>query len=243
MTIIIYLIITLYFGFGALATHLTYRKREPPKRHMAWTKFWVYLVIIYGITTLLVFAPGWFPAVAFLIVLIGFFELIRTWSRNKFIIPLIYILILSVVIYGALSAGFIMFSLLKQEYLLFAFFIVTSFDAFSQVMGQLFGKHHIFPRISPAKTLEGLVSGTGLATLTGGLIHSITNFSLWQAIVIALIISVFSLLGDLSASAYKRWSGIKDFSVLIPAHGGILDRFDSLLAGGTVMFLISRLMI
>ncbi len=241
MTGIIYLLISVYFVFGALATHLVYKNREYPKRYQAWTKYWVYLIIIYGITTILILAPQWFPLVAMLITVIGLYELIRGGSRLPFRGTNIYILVISILIFGALSSGFVLFSFMSNTDLLFAFFVVASFDAFSQLMGQLLGKRFIFSKISPSKTLEGLVLGLLLSIATGGLAHFVADFSFWQAILIAAAISVFSLIGDLAASAFKRWCGIKDFSSLIPGHGGVLDRFDSLLVGGSAMYLISWL--
>lgn len=238
----VFSVITFYFFLGALATHITFKRQATEKRQSAWKKYWTFVIFTYGNTTILLMKPGWFPILAGLVVLIGIFEVIRAGIKRPAGSSGIFILILSLILFGLLASGFLFFSFIKKEYLLFTFFVVASSDAFSQLAGQLFGKRQIFPRISPAKTLEGLLLGMLLAVLTGGLAHFIADFSFWQAILIAFIISVSSLMGDLLASAYKRWCGIKDYGKLIPGNGGVLDRFDSFLAAGSVMYLISFLL-
>jgi len=92
------------------------------------------------------------------------------------------------------------------------------------------GRHKLFPRISPKKSWEGLVGGT-LLTLLAAIwmdrVMAILEISDW--VILALVVSVFGIFGDLTESLIKRNASAKDSGILIPGHGGILDRFDSLL--------------
>ncbi|QMU31468.1 phosphatidate cytidylyltransferase [Adhaeribacter radiodurans] len=102
-------------------------------------------------------------------------------------------------------------------------------DSGAYFAGKTFGKHKLFPRISPGKTWEGWFGGTVTAVLVGYLISFyFQDLILPQWIGIALIVSVFGVLGDLIESLLKRSLQVKDSGTLIPGHGGILDRFDSL---------------
>ena len=103
-------------------------------------------------------------------------------------------------------------------------------DSFSYFAGRLFGKHPLFPRISPKKTWEGAAGGT-LFCIIGGLLlnYFFTDHSVpYNWLVVAAIICVFSQLGDLVESMFKRSVQLKDSGSILPGHGGILDRFDGL---------------
>ena len=118
-------------------------------------------------------------------------------------------------------------------------------DAFAYFVGVFFGKHKMNERISPKKTWEGFFGGiilTGIVLIAWALIQSIAsngNHAIlkglidhehwWHVVVISLLIPLVSTLGDLVFSSIKRYYGIKDFSNILPGHGGILDRVDSLL--------------
>ena len=103
-------------------------------------------------------------------------------------------------------------------------------DIFAYLTGRLLGKHKLFPRISPGKTIEGSIGGL-LFTLVSLLVfcHYSGWFSVPHAIGLAIVAVVFGTLGDLSESMLKRQAGVKDSGKLIPGHGGILDRFDSVM--------------
>ena len=103
-------------------------------------------------------------------------------------------------------------------------------DTFAYLTGRLLGKHKLFVRISPGKTIEGSLGGL-LFTLGGVMLFS--HYSTWlpvkEAIGMGVIAVVFGTLGDLCESMLKRQAGVKDSGKLIPGHGGILDRFDSVM--------------
>ncbi len=115
-------------------------------------------------------------------------------------------------------------------------------DAYAFFVGILFGKHKLNPRISPKKTWEGFIGGCILTTITGilfafiadwcnvPLLKGILDIKHWYfCVLFSLIISIVSVLGDFMFSAIKRYFNVKDFSNILPGHGGLLDRFDSVL--------------
>ncbi len=108
-------------------------------------------------------------------------------------------------------------------------------DTFAYFSGMLFGRHHIAPKISPKKTLEGCVGGTLLCVAASmallPIAHTIWDVSLSapRLALVMLAASILSQFGDLSMSYIKRGAGIKDYGKLMPGHGGVLDRFDSVL--------------
>lgn len=115
------------------------------------------------------------------------------------------------------------------EILLGFLFILWLNDTSAYLFGMLFGKHLLFPRLSPKKTWEGFISGITISLISAYVISLFyIELSLLQWILIALIIIVFSILGDLSESMLKRSLNHKDSGNLLPGHGGILDRFDGL---------------
>lgn len=103
-------------------------------------------------------------------------------------------------------------------------------DIFAYLTGKLLGKHKLFPRISPGKTIEGSVGGLVFAIIALAVFgHYVEWLPIPTAIGMAAIAVVFGTLGDLCESMLKRQAGVKDSGKLIPGHGGILDRFDSVL--------------
>ena len=115
-------------------------------------------------------------------------------------------------------------------------------DMGSYFGGKFFGKKHVFPNISPAKTLEGFVFGF-ISTLLGGtLLGILSGLGIFVSLLLSLIIGIFAPLGDLAESAIKRELGIKDFSSILPGHGGILDRFDSLLFSAPASYYLLKLL-
>lgn len=118
--------------------------------------------------------------------------------------------------------------------------VVQVSDVLQYVCGKLFGKHTLAPRLSPSKTVEGLIGGILLATLIGTGMWWITPFSPLQAAAIALTVCIFGFFGGLVMSAIKRDRGVKDWGQLIQGHGGMLDRIDSICYSAPVFFHILR---
>lgn len=103
-------------------------------------------------------------------------------------------------------------------------------DIFAYFTGFLIGKHKLCPKISPKKTIEGAIGGIlGSVVLCWTFGYFFINDLIYHCVIIGFIGSIAAQLGDLTASVFKRKMGIKDYGNLIPGHGGILDRFDSVL--------------
>ena len=107
------------------------------------------------------------------------------------------------------------------------------------VWGKTLGKHKILPNVSPNKTWEGFIGGAISTTIIGYFIGFLTPLSTPQLIFTSALIAVFGFAGDVVLSAVKRDKGIKDMSDTIPGHGGILDRFDSIIFTTPMVYIAS----
>lgn len=143
---------------------------------------------------------------------------------------------LAVLIYPTVPLLIIMELSLRSDWIpIFAVACISTWvcDSFALFGGKWFGKHKLAPLVSPNKTIEGSVTGAVAATLAGiGLYFALRgsyDISLVRCMLTALICSSFGQVGDLAASLIKRMAGLKDYSNLIPGHGGVMDRIDSLL--------------
>lgn len=128
------------------------------------------------------------------------------------------------------------------EYVIYLFLIATITDTFAYITGRYVGKNKLAPLISPKKTIEGLIGGTIMGVVAGTLYYSTIIDPVIDIGIIIFVTTSLSLigqLGDLVFSSVKRYYGVKDFSNLIPGHGGILDRLDSIIfiVLGFVLFL------
>lgn len=118
------------------------------------------------------------------------------------------------------------------------FAIIWVCDSAAYILGSRLGKHKLFERVSPNKTVEGTVSGFLFALLTATLCQStfLADISLIHALVIGAICGSVGQVSDLVESLFKRDAGVKDTSNLIPGHGGVLDRFDSEILAAPVVY-------
>jgi phosphatidate cytidylyltransferase len=119
----------------------------------------------------------------------------------------------------------------KYEVALAGLIFVISFstDVFAYLTGKLFGKKKLAPKISPNKTIEGSLGELIFCTTISALFAFLTGLDVIYVTWIGALGSIVAQCGDLFASSIKRYCGIKDFGKLIPGHGGILDRFDSVM--------------
>jgi phosphatidate cytidylyltransferase len=124
--------------------------------------------------------------------------------------------------------------------LLFLVVVVQASDVLQFVWGKLVGRRRIAPTISPNKTWEGFVGGVACATLVGTGLWWATPFNPWQAAAMSLLIALAGFAGGLVMSAIKRDRGVKDYGGLLPGHGGVLDRIDSLLFAAPIFFHVTR---
>ena len=151
--------------------------------------------------------------------------------KNKFTFDHVGFILISCLYVGIGFYYFIETRNAGIEYIIFALLIVWTTDSGAYFIGRKLGKRKLWPEISPNKTVEGFIGGIVAAVVLAivmQLIYPIAS-SWWMLIVISIIASIFGQLGDLVESAIKRHYGVKDSGKLLPGHGGILDRFDSLI--------------
>ncbi|MDO4308391.1 MAG: phosphatidate cytidylyltransferase [Eubacteriales bacterium] len=113
-------------------------------------------------------------------------------------------------------------------------------DTCAYCVGMLIGKHKMAPVLSPKKSIEGAVGGVAGAALLGVIYAAATHGKMAEYALICAVGALISMVGDLAASAIKRNQGIKDYGKLIPGHGGILDRFDSVIFTAPVIYYLAK---
>lgn len=150
------------------------------------------------------------------------------------------------------AVSFTCLVLLREEgkyFYLLVFIGAWTSDTFAYLCGRLFGKHKLIPEVSPKKTVEGSVGGIVFASLAF-VIYAIIIKRFFDPLTVAnlpvlacagAIVSVISQIGDLSASVIKRRFDVKDYGWIFPGHGGVLDRFDSVLLTAPMLYIISQL--
>jgi phosphatidate cytidylyltransferase len=144
----------------------------------------------------------------------------------------------TITLFGVLYVGLTLNTLVSTRSLpageLFVFFVALvtwAADTGAYYAGTLWGTHLLAPSVSPKKTVEGVLGGMALATGVAFLAHAwfLPQLSLWDPLVLGVLLTGSGLLGDLCESAIKRSVGVKDSGGILPGHGGMLDRLDSLL--------------
>lgn len=151
------------------------------------------------------------------------------YKNNEYTTREAFYLVGIVLFLGLVFNNFILVRSLSLHLLVYLILICTLTDAFAMFTGMLIGKHKVTPNISPKKTVEGCIGGSIFGTVVPILyyVHFLGKFSV-QLVLITLFLTVIDQLGDLFFSKIKRENKIKDFSNIMPGHGGILDRLDSL---------------
>jgi phosphatidate cytidylyltransferase len=153
------------------------------------------------------------------------------------------------VLYVALLGGHILamrrgFSQELSSHLLsFFFLVIMGADTGAYYVGRAFGKHKLAPKISPGKTWEGVGGGLAAALGLAAIAHFwfFKNLPLKWALPLAAVMTVLGIIGDLTESALKRSAGAKDAAKILPGHGGVLDRLDSLLFNAPVIYYFARI--
>lgn len=173
---------------------------------------------------ILVLAMAWWLIALYLVV--HFPKSASYWAKRKIIAALMGLFIL--------VPCWVSMNMIRDKgaiYLLFAFFLVWGADTGAFLIGRSWGKHKLAPNVSPGKTVEGLLGGLALTlvvTIIAGLLMKV-NLKQWPGLfLLAIVIGLASVLGDLFESMVKRQAGVKDSGNWLPGHGGLLDRIDGL---------------
>src|SRR5699024_10426524 len=196
-----------------------------------------------------------FSIFVYLIASIGLWELLRMKETQKYLFPtLLSVAMLWIILAPvSISESFTWFidseislifvlifysffhetihSIYGLAAMLYSLFSVWATDTGAYFFGKAFGKHKLWPKISPNKTVEGAVGGIILAVIIAivfNLVHPF-NYTLVTIIGVTILASIFGQIGDLVESAFKRHFQVKDSGTILPGHGGILDRFDSIM--------------
>ncbi|MBM7659329.1 phosphatidate cytidylyltransferase [Bacillus mesophilus] len=152
-------------------------------------------------------------------------------TKNQFTFDHAAFIILATIYIGTGFYYFIQINEQGLKYLFFAMFVIWATDSGAYFVGRAMGKRKLWPEISPNKTIEGSVGGILCALVVAIIFQAILPISdsFVMVIIITILLSIFGQIGDLVESALKRHYSVKDSGTLLPGHGGILDRFDSLL--------------
>jgi phosphatidate cytidylyltransferase len=188
---------------------------------------------------------------AFFLVLVLVTQMFRFQADFSKMLTGIGVTILGV-LYVAFLGGFLISTRIGFEYTsvqylstkLLAFFFLVAFgaDTGAYFAGKYLGKHKLTPKISPNKTWEGAIGGLGLSVAFAALATFIffPELPYKFSIPLAMAITIIGILGDLAESAMKRGANVKDTASLLPGHGGLLDRLDSLLFGAPILYYFAR---
>ena len=152
-------------------------------------------------------------------------------SEGKYTTRDAFYLIGTMLLIGVFFNLLITFRMAEKWLLVYLFLISIMTDTFAYFVGSLIGKHKIAPKVSPKKSLEGCIGGAIVGTAIASIYYYnvlSSNINIWALIGMTLFLSTLGQLGDLFFSKIKRENGIKDFSNIMPGHGGVLDRLDSI---------------
>ena len=181
-------------------------------------------------------ATRWF-AFYFLVILLLLHTVIR---KQRFTFDDAGVLTLAMLYIGLGFRYFVEARAVNFQTLLYGMLIVWITDSGAYLIGRKIGKNKLAPKISPNKTWEGSIGGTGFATILIAIyLHFIpVGGSFIPMVCLTLILSIMGQFGDLIESSLKRFYGVKDSGKILPGHGGILDRFDSMLIVMPMMHLL-----
>jgi len=197
--------------------------------------------IQHEITSMLWLSTIWWLFAAFL--MFSYPKSSPFWANNKFIIALFgwLTLVPTWLAFMVLRTNDYMLDEFQgAQLLMYLFMLVWSADVGAYFVGKSLGKHKLMPNVSPGKTIEGFLGGVvcaGILTVIVGISLQWSSDKFMTALLVTLLITSISVLGDLTESMFKRQAGVKDSGTILPGHGGILDRIDSLTATAPVFAL------
>lgn len=157
---------------------------------------------------------------------------IPMFEKKKYITVIFYVI-----------SGFVFLTLIpfyqedfSPEVIIGVFLLVWGNDSMAYLIGKNFGRRKLLERISPKKTVEGFLGGILGAIIAAFVIFSYTDLPLWVWLGLAVVASIFGTIGDLIQSKFKRQAGVKDSGTLMPGHGGLYDRLDSIMYASPFLY-------
>jgi phosphatidate cytidylyltransferase len=203
---------------------------------------WRWLGVAMGTLLPLAFYAGGRAPQATVTMIVVFLFIVGLLTRRELTMSVqsIAFTLLGVFYVGWLLSYVLLLRLLTDgpSFVFYIFGVVWLGDAAALVSGKLMGRHKVAPSISPHKTIEGAVGGI-LGSLCGAILGGLWllgHFTVGQCIAVGIMVAVLGQLGDFGESLLKRSTGIKDSGMLIPGHGGILDKVDGILFGAPALY-------
>ncbi len=211
-------------------------------------------LITVGGTFLLVavraFRPDWTDRVLTVLILVAMTYYMYTYECGRHEAALDFVITLGGLTYLGWIGGYILDLRALPHggwWVMFVFPVVWLADSGAYIIGTRYGRHKMLKRLSPKKSWEGFLAGVLIGTLYGGFFaFAYTRFgplhlAIWQGVILGLILSSITTLGDLGESLIKRFTGAKDSGSFLPGHGGAFDRIDSLIWAAVIGVLWIRL--
>ena len=229
---------------GLMGLYELLKQEKNIPSYMKYISFFVALyLILYNYKYY--FFENLYPMSAIIIIFFIYaFSIIINKDSKKYNFKEVITILFDVFLIGILFNSFIRVRLLGEKTVIYCFLISILTDTFAYIGGSLFGKHKLCPNISPNKTIEGSISGSIIGTIGATVYYALVigNTNILEIVILSFILTIISQMGDLFFSSIKRYYKIKDYSNLIPGHGGVLDRLDSSLFVilGFVLYLVIR---
>lgn len=188
----------------------------------------------------LIFFKLYLILVAYLFLLFVTLFIIKMVSKNPIkdaFVDISVTFVASIMLPLCLSTIFLIRDI-SYQWLIYLYFVVWCSDVFAYFVGVKFGKHRLIEAVSPKKSIEGLIGGTVFALIAGLIInHYLLDKSIIWMTLMTLEVIAIGVIGDLIESMIKRSANVKDSGTLIPGHGGMYDRFDSMIFAAPLLFL------
>ncbi len=240
MFIVVLIISMVSISIGSITFAILNKKSSLEISQERNKKLITYVIIVFGLYTSIAFIPIALYVITSAIIIIALREILSASAKTKNNYFKVITFTISIPIFY-FFAQFI--KTIAMPIQLFTYFIVVHFDGFSQVFGESFGKHRLLPKVSPQKTWEGFLGGLSISLFLGIIVYWRTALfrDQGEAILFTGLIVLAAFIGDVLGSWFKRVCGIKNYSNLLPGHGGILDRFDSFFMAGAIIQVVQNI--
>ncbi|MBU1026316.1 MAG: phosphatidate cytidylyltransferase [Candidatus Margulisbacteria bacterium] len=204
--------------------------------------YWVgnLFTIVFIIFAYYALKKNWEPAHSAMLTGAALVTMVSTLflKRPKDAIVDIAVTLLGMIYIGWFFSYFLFIRALTERgaYLLFLMGTIWALDIVAYLFGKVFGKHKLFPSVSPKKSIEGAIAGFVVCLIAAGVFGYYAGFHMTHSLILGAIIGVVAQISDLVESLIKRDAGAKDSSALLPGHGGMLDRMDSFILTAPVVY-------